>query len=349
MEKPEANPSGAVPPSPDPQRRWASRLARQAVALAAQRARESLRDALDAIRRGARWAWARRPLPARAVAIAWCSFTALLGAFCVLEQARLPVRLPSPLDWAAARTLVERDARPGDAVALSPAWAERARQVLPASLPLLARSRYAGEDLVGVRRVWLLSMPRAPGFSWDVEVDLLERASRSDPPEKLGAIVATRYDLAFPTLPLAFLPDRLAGASATAGGAACPPDGGGALECPGTARVERAVREVGAAPRACIVATLRGDAPAPLVLEFPSIRIGRVVHGHAAPAPERAAGPVRVAVQIDGEEAGVAEMEGGWRPFQIDTTRFAGQRGTLSLVLTAPGAGPICLDAMTLP
>src|SRR5512138_3093726 len=176
MAIPEANPSSTPPPSPDPHGGWASRILRQAAALARDRAKESLRDGLDAIRRGARWAWARHPPAARATAIAWCAGTALLGAACVLAQARLPARLPSSLDWAAARTLVERDARPGDAVVLSPAWAERARQVLPASVPVLARRRYAGEDLIGVRRVWLLSMPRAPGFRWDVEVDLIERA-----------------------------------------------------------------------------------------------------------------------------------------------------------------------------
>ncbi|HSN14594.1 MAG TPA: hypothetical protein VLT61_08170, partial [Anaeromyxobacteraceae bacterium] len=87
-----ANPSGPRPPSPGSQRQWASRLARQAAGLARERARESLRDGLGAIRRGARQAWTRRPPRARTAAIVWCAATAVAGAACVLAQARLTSR-----------------------------------------------------------------------------------------------------------------------------------------------------------------------------------------------------------------------------------------------------------------
>ncbi len=349
---PNAEANRPTPGAAPPDRPWrrAARLAGQAAALLRARAAESWRESKDALRAALRWTWARRPPARRAAAILWCALAALLGAWSVLAQSSLAARLPAPIDWAAAATLVERDARPGDAVALSPPWAERAREALPASVAVLAHHRYAGEDLVGVRRIWLLSVRRAPGYSGNVEVDLLDRASSSNPPESLGAIHAIRYDLAFPTLPFAFFPDRLSQADVSIGGEPCVRSGD-AFECRGAVpvRVERAVREVGGEPRACIVATLGASGP-PLVLAFPSVRIGRVVHGHAAPAgAARPAGTIRVSVQLDGEEAGAAETADGWRPFQIDTTRFAGQIRTLSMVVTPSGPGAVCLDAMTLP
>ncbi|HEY6001909.1 MAG TPA: hypothetical protein VIV57_03480, partial [Anaeromyxobacter sp.] len=189
--------------------------------------RETLRGWGEALRR----LWAARPGVGRATAIAFALGTALSGAASLGAQIRLPARLPASRDWAALRALVDREARPGDAVVLSPAWAERAREVLPASLPVLAARRYAGEDLFGVRRAWLVTLPRAPGFTWDAEEDLLQRGALSGRAARLGALEVARLEIAFPVLPLAFLPDRLA-----------------RVEGPG-AGTAREVREVAGAPR----------------------------------------------------------------------------------------------------
>lgn len=175
--------------------------------------RSVMRGWVDALRT----VWAARPGTARSAAILFAAGAALSGVLSLAAQARLPGRLPASRDWAALRALLEREARPGDVVALSPAWAERAREVLPASVPVLAARRYAGEDLLGVRRVWLVSLTRAPGFSWGPELDLLQRGSPAGGPARLGALDVARIDVAFPILPLAFLPDRAAradGASA---------------------------------------------------------------------------------------------------------------------------------------
>ncbi|HET8541105.1 MAG TPA: hypothetical protein VFL83_14620 [Anaeromyxobacter sp.] len=299
-------------------------------------------------------AWRLRPPGPRLAAIAFACGAGIVGAAAIAAQTRLPSRLPSARDWDAVRTLVARDARPGDAVLLSPPWAERAREVLPATAPVLSRARWSGEDLLGVRRVWLISIPRSPGFSWDLELDLLERASRSAPAESVGAFEVALLDLAYPIVPLAFLPDRLAGAHATLGGVPCAEDPAGGFRCDaaaaGTARVARDVREIAGAARPCIAATFPGGAP--LELGFPPVRVGRVVRGHVGGVLGAAtAAPVRVAVVLDGEEAGAAEISGaGWLPFQIDTTRFAGQPREVSLVLTTPAASAaLCLEAATLP
>jgi len=294
---------------------------------------EALRDTLRGWADTARRLWIGRPGAARTAAIVFAAGAAIAGLAALLVQVRLPGRLPAPRDWAALRVLVERDARPGDAVALSPAWAERARGILPSSVTVLAHGRWEGEDLLGVRRVWLVSLPRAPGFSWRAESDLLQRAARPGIPARLGAIEVTRLELAFPAIPLAFLPDRVAQAKDPAEGAV------------------REVREVAGIPRPCLVVG-GGGAPLTLPLSFEPVLVGRLVRGHlGAVGTAGLRAPVRVAVRVDGEEAGAAEVSGaGFVPFQIDTTRFASRVRHLSMVLTLPGGeGQLCLDAATLP
>jgi hypothetical protein len=329
-----------------------ARVAERAATAVRERSAAAVRDAVRSARAGVRWAWARRPPAPRAVAILFATAVAGTGAWSILAQARLAARLPTALDWTAAQALVERDARAGDAVALSPPWAERAREVLPASTPVLAHPRYAGEDLVGVRRVWLVALPDAPRFGWELEVDLLERAARSEAPARLGGLEVTRYDVAFPTLPLAFLPDRVPRASVSLGDTPCSPAGPARFRCDGaagSAEVERAVREVAGVPRPCLVAAAPAALGAPLVVEFPAARVGRTLQGHAG-ATGGGAAPVRIAVQLEGEELGAAEIaEAGWTPFRIDTTRVAGQTQPLALVLTSPGPLSVCLDALVLP
>jgi hypothetical protein len=330
---------GAAPPR-EPKGGLAARLVRREL--------EGIRDGARRLSRRGRARWTRRPPARRVVAAAFVAALLASGALAVVAQARLPARLPSARDWAAVAAVLEREARPGDALALSPPWAERARAVLPPGVPVLAQRRWAGEDLVGVRRLWLLSLPEAPGFSWELESELMEeRAGQPRPTERIGAFQLGRLDLAFPTLPLAFLPDRLAQAEVSRGGEPCAPDGAGGFRC-GSGRVAREVRELGGAPRFCLVASL--GAGAPLVVAFPPVRVGRLVRGHGG-ALSAGGAPLRVSVVVEGEEAGSAELSGrGYQAFEIDTTRFAGEARPLSLVLTSAGAGTdVCLAAVTLP
>jgi hypothetical protein len=328
-----------------------SRLAGRAAALLRERSVAAGRDSLHSVGAGLAWAWARRPPGPRLAAIAFAGAIAVAGAWSVLAQARLASRLPTPLDWAAARALLERDARPGDAAALAPGWAERAREVLPASVPLVPQGRLAAEELAGVRRVWLVSLPLAPGFRWDAEADLSDRASRVDPPARVGALEIARFDLASPTLPIAFLPDRLTRGGATLGTTDCDAAGPGRFRCGTAAQVERTVRDVGGTARPCLSIASAGPLEMPLVVTFPPSRIGRTIDGHAGAArPGGDAAPVRVAVLLDGEEIGSAELSGGgWAPFRIDTSRSAGQVRAVGLVVTSPAPLSLCLEAMVLP
>jgi hypothetical protein len=329
-----------------------SRLAGRAAALLRERAIAGARDSVRSVAAALVWAWERRPPWPRVGAIAFAAAVAVLGAWSVVAQARLASRLPTALDWAAARALLERDARPGDAAALSPPWAERAREVLPASVPLVPQARLAAEELAGVRRVWLVSLPVTPGFRWEAEADLSDRSSRVDPPARIGALEVARFDLASPTLPVAFLPDRLARGGATLGPADCEPAGPGRFRCGASALVERTVREVGGAARPCLSISSSGPLETPLVMSFPPTRIGRTIDGHAGRvgAGSGSAAPVRVSLLIDGEELGSAELAAaGWVPFRIDTSRSAGQVRAVGLVLTSPAPLDLCLEALVLP
>jgi hypothetical protein len=330
---------GAGAPPREPGSGLAARVLRREFA--------GLRHASRRAATAARALWARRPPARRVLATGFVAAALATGALAVLAQARLPARLPSARDWAAVAALLERDARPGDAVALSPPWAERARAVLPPSLPVFANARWSGEDLLGVRRIWLLSVPDAPGFSWDAETELLRRTVQPRPPERIGAFRLSRHELASPTLPLAFLPDRLAQAEISRGADRCRPDAAGAFDCPG-ARVSREVREVAGAPRPCLVAAL-GEGE-PLVIAFPPMRVGRVVRGRGGSIGGGTA-PLRLSVVVDGAEAGDSEIAGpGFAAFEVDTARLAGDARRVSLVLTPAGArADVCLDAVTLP
>ncbi|HUL61233.1 MAG TPA: hypothetical protein VLU43_18285 [Anaeromyxobacteraceae bacterium] len=340
--------------------RLGARIARRVRAALRDEASRRARQARDA----AAWLWARRPTPLRGVAAAFAAAVAALGVWGILFQAGLPARLPAPLDWAAAAALLARDGRPGDAAVPSPAWAERTREVLPAQIPVLALPRLDREDLVGVRRVWLVALPDLPRAPWRAEIDLLERAARAEGPLRLGAIEVTRYDVAAPALPLAFLPDRLAAATVTVGDGRCAPDPAGAFSCPppGAARVAREVRDVAGLARPCLVVRPDAAAGAPVTISFADVPMGRTLRGHAAaiPAPpgEGAAGaplraPLRLALQIDGDEVGSVELTaaGRWQPFRIDTTLHAGSARAVALLVTAaaPDAPAVCVDLVTLP
>lgn len=293
----------------------------------------------------------------RAWAALFAAGIAALGVHGWWFHASLPGRLPSALDWRAAAAVLGRDARPGDAVALDPWWAERAREALPASIPVMAFPRLAGEDLVGVRRVWLLSLPRAPGRRLALTGDLSARAAAITKPQRLGGLELSRFDLRSPTLPLAFLPDRLSTATVSVGDRACARDARGVFRCPAApfVIVSREVREVDYLPRPCLYAH---PAPGePLAIRFPSVPLGRALRGHTGIVGEAALdgeAPVRLTVKIDGEEAGAAEElpgEPGWHPFQIETLGRAGRTGDVTFVVTSADVDRrhFCFDAFVLP
>jgi hypothetical protein len=234
---------------------------------------------------------------------------------------------------------------------VTPPSAERARPPPPPAVPLVAAPR-GDAALPGVRRVWLLSLPGAPGFSLAPELALVARAARSEPLPRLGALAATRYELAAPLLPLAFLPDRLGGASARLGEAPCAAAPGGfACGEGGAVRAVRSVREVDGQPLPCLALELPGSPGEPLLLELPGVPAGRTLRGTAGFAAGEADAPVRVAFQLDGHDVGAVEATGARAvPFELDTRALAGRLVTVRIAVTWPApAGTLCLDAAVAP
>jgi len=113
----------------------------------------------------------------------------------------------------------------------------------------------------------------------------------------------------------------------------------------------RSVREVEGRPRPCLALSLPGSPGAPLEVEFPGVPAGRALSGHAGFADGAAGGaPVRVAVQLDGQEVGAVEAARGFAPFLLDTREQAGRLVTVALAFTWPApAGTVCLDAVAEP
>ena len=298
----------------------------------------------------------RRP-PGRAAAVLFAILVSALGLYGLAFQATLRWRLPSPGDWQAAAAHLAREARAGDAVVLAPWWAERARVALPPAIPVLAFPRLAGEDLPGLRRLWLLELPRAPGGTGDGARDLRGRAVAAGATARFGALALTPLALAEPILPLAFLPDRLEGASVTWGEARCAPTSGG-FRCPGKGgpSVLRQVREVEELPRTCLVIEPSPGAAA-LRIAFDAVPLGRLLRGHTGIVGEASLGgeeAVEVGVEVGGERAlALAEPAAtpGWHRFEVGTHPSAGgaARVTFTLSTRDPGPRPLCLDAYTLP
>jgi hypothetical protein len=298
-------------------------------------------------RRAGSTLWPPRP-------VAWAGLFALLvacaGLYGLWFQATLPGRLPSATDWKAAAAVIARDARPGDVVALAPAWAERAREVLPerlparpdVALPVLALPSYAAadEELPGVRRVWLLSLPDAPGGPGPAAAQLAARSTAVEPPLRLGRIELARYDVARPLLAGWSLSERLPTATLE-GGVATP--------------VAREIREVAFLPRHCVVARFPAPRPVPLRLRLPPAPVGASLRGHVGLVGDPVPGDARAAVtlRVDGEE--VARAEAGprpaWVPLRADTSRLPHGPHEVSVEIAPTGALPlgVCVELLSAP
>jgi hypothetical protein len=268
---------------------------------------------------GRRDLWSRRPTLRRVGSRLLVLALGLAGLLSIAARWQLAEALPSALDWRALGVLLGRAARPGDVVVLSPPWLERAREVTPQGLRVLAPRTLDGERLPGVRRAWLVRAAGLPHASWEVELELERRAARAVP-ERLGALTVTAYELAEPAPPA--------------------PDLAGLL--PGRALVH----DRNGLPRRCLPLRAEDGARA---LALPDVVLGRSLEGELRRLA--GAGAVRLTLRVDGVEAGAVELPPGAprAPLSIDTARHIGRH---ALGLRADAAGPpwaVCVEARVVP
>jgi hypothetical protein len=276
--------------------------------------RGTWRSGRDRLRR----TWAARPPLRRVAAQALAVALVVLGLVSLDASGRLTDRLPTPRDWRALAALLERDARPGDLVAILPPWLDRARQAIPARLPVLATIALDGEWLPGIRRVWLVAAAQvvAPG----ARPPLAWRAAASVT-QQVGPLRVTRLDLATPVLPVASLTDGIEAAPRW--------------------------REVQGVARRCVeLAPAPGAAPRPTPAR---LTLGGAIAGHAALVPSAGTGTLRL--QVDDGPPVVLEVtaRNGWQPFRIDTTRQAGTSHSVTMEAQASGGTTLCVEALILP
>jgi hypothetical protein len=240
-----------------------------------------------------------------------------LGAGSLLFDVTLPARLPSDADWAEAAGALRAAAQPGDAVQLWPAWAERARLFVD-GMPVLAEEDLRQADFVGIRRLWVLSLPRTPFFS-PADAALQERgATPSGSAQRFGALALRAWD----------------------------------LHAPPTADVTRALEEheVDYVARRCVVV--------PIGSRFAArARSGATLHVRAGVIGERAydANRPEILVQVfaDGLPLGTLAVPrtvrdgSGWRRLEVALPPGAAEREFVFAVSSPDRSRPFCLQAWT--
>lgn len=121
-----------------------------------------------------------------------------LGAGSLLFDLTLGLRLPSSADWAEAAGALRASAQPGDAAQIWPVWAERARLFVDA-MPVLAEERLREADFPGVRRLWILSLPRTPFYA-PPDASLLARGATPSGERRFGALALRAWNLHAPEI-----------------------------------------------------------------------------------------------------------------------------------------------------
>jgi hypothetical protein len=240
-----------------------------------------------------------------------------LGIASLLFDLTMPVRLPGDADWAEAAASVRAEARPTDAVQIWPAWAERARLFVDAA-KVLAEEDLERADYLGVRRLWVLSLPRTPFFS-SPEPALRARGASPGEERRFGAIALRPWDLDGP---------------------------------PVAADLTKATRhyEVDYVARSCV--------PVPIGGRFAARgAAGSTLHVRAGVIGERAydAGrpPIEVRIFADGIALATLEVprtvrDGtGWRRLDLQLPPGPPER-EFAFAVTSPDPGrPFCLQAWT--
>lgn len=284
-----------------------------------------------------------------------------LSAHIVQATTKIPVT-----DWAAARDAVKVSVRPNDLVAFSPRW-----------LDPLGRE-YFKDDLATVEREARADDTRfARAFEVSIRGEHLAEFEgwKIDTTQHFGAITVTTFENPAPATVIDDLVRHLAPSTAQV----TLVEGGRETECPwvhGSPQTGQigfgpgipadrfvcarsgfvatsVVQPTDYRPHRCIYAPPVGGA-AVLRVRFIDVEFGRTLRGHQAISWDAArfdSPPVTLVWKAQ-ERTLVRLVEqdrDGWKPFEIDTSDLAGQKGDLIAEVSAPSSSrrQYCFEADT--
>ncbi len=294
---------------------------------------------------------------------------ALAGALSLLFYAKLPSTLPSEEDYRAAIAATgasKARSAPGDALLLSPHWAERAR-LFAGTLPVINVTRAPlREQIRELPRLFLLTLPELPRAGTTEMVEALRRAhfEQQGETERFGALSLSLFVNREQERPL----ERASALLSQAEVYIAKADGGHepytrtaparfSSSRAGWLTVEANTYEIDQDPFHCVYAHPVGAEP--LVLEFPRFPLGRTFKVTAGLIGQMALrsegfGPLDFTVSIDGgpsERLTLLPRDPGARFFTLETTSLAGKSARVRFEVVAPNPHwrIFCFEAEALP
>jgi hypothetical protein len=266
------------------------------------------------------------------------------------------------VDWGAAREYVMAHARREDLVAFAPTWVDPiGRAQFGPALATLEREARADETRFPRALEVSIRGAHLPAFaSW-----------RRSGEQRFGSVSVTTWENPAPAAVLDDLVSRVdpqhlrvsrgdaecafvRGTPQTGGLGFGPTIPGNRFVCPAGAFVGASVvADLDYVPHRCIFAPPPGNAP--LRLRFGDVHFGRSIHGHHALYVEaerdKKGTPVTLSFKAgDALLGAVVHRDGdGWKPFELDTSAFAGQKGELEVEISSPGGDRrlYCFEADT--
>jgi hypothetical protein len=271
--------------------------------------------------------WTSRLVWLELAAVGAAAIASLLFSF------TLPGRLPSDDDYASVVTAIRAELAVGDAVTVAPAWAERARSLLP-GVDFVSAPELHTADLTRVKRLWLIGLPAVPrSDAAQVAQDLAIRLTADAPARPFGKLTLQRFsNPAFHEPRFDFTRDigRAQVYFETRGQRLSCTRDGEHHACPRGPTVQAEWREIDFAPYRCVGANPVGG-NIPLVIEYPDALLGKSLQVMAAVTGEMGwrhgpgLTPVDLQIEIDGQPAGSVHIAVGTVPPQrisIDTQKL---------------------------
>jgi hypothetical protein len=279
---------------------------------------------------------------------------ALLAAtlFALLYWARLPYRLPSPDEYQSAQHELLGTAHPGDAVAVLPYWADRAKLYLH-GFPVVTLPNLAREDVERYARLFVLAQPDLPRSSAGTELEALGRKlALVSGPKRFGPLSLSLYQPRPGHEPSLDFTSQIERAQVSVGAESCGPIAGG-FQCPRGAwdHVRAEWHEFEFLPRRCLWAQPAGAEP--LILTFDQVPLRAEIHGAMGLIGAAGGGSGAVELAIDIDEVPTVALalksdDPGFHPFQVRVPGVGpgGHRIAFRISSPSPVRHPFCFDAV---